>query len=67
LPAAAGFGDGDYDGLNDAEEAELGTDPVDADSDGDGSGDGEEVLTYGADPLDATSVPAPVASLTLTA
>ncbi len=67
LPAAAGFGDGDYDWLDDAEEAELGTNPADADSDGDGSGDGEEVLTNGTDPLDATSVPAPVANVTLTA
>jgi thiol-disulfide isomerase/thioredoxin len=35
--------DSDGDGLSDAEELALGTDPYDADSDGDGQTDGEEV------------------------
>jgi hypothetical protein len=35
--------DSDEDGLTDAEEAELGTDPNNADSDGDGLADGDEV------------------------
>ncbi len=59
-------GDDDFDGLNDAEEARLGTDPTNADTDGDGFGDGEEVLSYVTDPLDVGSVPAPVSSLDLT-
>ncbi|MCB9778887.1 MAG: redoxin domain-containing protein, partial [Alphaproteobacteria bacterium] len=36
-------GDADGDGLTDAEEADLGTDPGDPDSDGDGVDDGDEV------------------------
>ncbi|MBN2800735.1 MAG: redoxin domain-containing protein [Deltaproteobacteria bacterium] len=47
--------DGDKDGLTDAEEAELGTDPSADDSDGDGISDGDEVNTYLTDPLDADS------------
>ncbi|MEM7385830.1 MAG: LamG-like jellyroll fold domain-containing protein, partial [Verrucomicrobiota bacterium] len=43
--------DSDNDGLSDAEEAGLGTDPLDADSDGDGLTDAEEVRTYNTDPL----------------
>ena len=43
--------DSDNDGLTDAEEAALGTDPLNPDSDGDGLNDGEEVKTYGTDPL----------------
>jgi len=46
--------DADGDGLTDAEEAELGTDPKDADTDDDGVSDGEEV-TVGTDPKDADS------------
>ncbi len=38
-----GLGDSDADGLTDAEEATLGTDPMDADSDRDGIEDGVEV------------------------
>jgi hypothetical protein len=41
----------DGDGLTNAEEWALGTDPLLADSDGDGAGDGEEVLA-GLDPRD---------------
>ena len=43
--------DADGDGLSDAEEVEIGTDPTDADSDDDGLTDGEEVLEEGSDPL----------------
>jgi len=44
-------GDTDRDGLTDAEEALLGTDPGNPDSDGDSLSDGEEYLTYFTDPL----------------
>ena len=44
-------GDTDGDGLTDAEEGDLGTDPNDADTDDDGLSDGEEVNEYGTDPL----------------
>ncbi len=43
--------DSDGDGLNDAREAELGTDPFDVDTDNDLLEDGDE-LAYGTDPLD---------------
>ena len=46
--------DSDGDGLSDAEEAELGTNPNDSDSDDDGVSDGQEV-TDGTDPLDRGS------------
>ncbi|RJS47592.1 hypothetical protein [Nocardioides cavernaquae] len=45
--------DADGDGLTDAEEAALGTDPHDADTDNDGLTDGAEVNTHGTKPLDA--------------
>ncbi len=45
--------DTDGDGLTDAEEAELGTDPNSADTDGDGLTDGDEVNEYETDPLSA--------------
>ncbi|MDX1688983.1 MAG: thrombospondin type 3 repeat-containing protein [Candidatus Promineifilaceae bacterium] len=48
--------DDDNDGLSDAEEAELGTDPLDADTDDDGFTD-EEEITAGSDPLDPASTP----------
>ncbi|SEH04471.1 Serine-aspartate repeat-containing protein D precursor [Candidatus Venteria ishoeyi] len=48
----ATISDTDADGLSDAEEATLGTDPSKPDSDGDGINDGEEVAN-GTDPLDA--------------
>lgn len=44
--------DSDGDGLSDAREAELGTDPNNADSDGDGINDGDEVA-LGTDPNNA--------------
>ncbi len=43
--------DDDGDGLTDAQENALGTDPLDPDSDDDGLTDGEEVLVIGSDPL----------------
>lgn len=45
--------DTDGDGLTDAEERDLGTDPNNADTDGDGLTDGEEVNEYDTDPLEA--------------
>ena len=46
-PAAAGVeGDGDGDGLEDAIEAELGTDPFDVDTDDDGATDGDEYYVH---------------------
>jgi len=51
LPAPAPIRDSDGDGLNDAVEAVLGTDPNAADSDNDGLQDGAE-LTAGTDPKD---------------
>jgi hypothetical protein len=49
--AAAATSDADGDGITDADEHALGTDPNAADSDGDGVGDGDEVRA-GTDPLD---------------
>lgn len=43
--------DSDGDGLSDAREIELGTNPQNRDTDGDGLTDGEEVLTYRTNPL----------------
>ena len=43
--------DDDKDGLTNAEEAALGTDPKNPDSDDDGVSDGDEVNVYGSDPL----------------
>jgi hypothetical protein len=44
--------DRDEDGLGDAEEEELGTDPDNPDSEGDHVDDGDEVHEWGTDPLD---------------
>ncbi len=44
--------DSDNDGLTDAEERELGTNPEDPDTDNDGLSDGEEVDEYGTSPVD---------------
>lgn len=43
--------DTDEDGLSDADEARLGTDPANPDSDDDGINDGNEVNVYKSDPL----------------
>lgn len=43
--------DSDNDGLSDAQEQALGTDPDNPDTDGDGLLDGPEVLEHGCDPL----------------
>lgn len=51
--ATSGGTDSDGDGLTDAEERELGTDPNDADTDDDGLTDGQEVNQHDTDPLDA--------------
>jgi len=48
---AGGVRDSDGDGLPDAEEQRIGTDPNDPDTDRDGLSDGEEVLVYKTDPL----------------
>ncbi len=45
--------DNDNDGLTDAQEAELGTNPNNPDTDGDGANDGTEVGTDPAAPLDS--------------
>ncbi|MDO8667535.1 MAG: CAP domain-containing protein [bacterium] len=48
---AGKFKDSDADGLSDADEINLGTNPNKADSDDDGVNDYEEVNIYGTDPL----------------
>ncbi|MBN2800734.1 MAG: redoxin domain-containing protein [Deltaproteobacteria bacterium] len=47
--------DADEDGLSNADEKELGTDPDLADTDGDGLSDGQEVNDLGTDPLSLDS------------
>lgn len=47
------FKDSDADGLTDAQEINLGTNPKKADSDDDGVNDYEEVNLYGTDPLNS--------------
>ena len=54
--AAAFPADSDGDGLSDAEEAALGTNPLSADSDGDGINDGMEVV-LGSNPLQSSPRP----------
>lgn len=51
LVAVGGPSDSDGDGLTDAEEEDLGTDPYDPDTDKDRLSDGEEVKKYHTDPL----------------
>jgi hypothetical protein len=50
--------DQDGDGLSDAVEKELGTDPTKADTDGDGYSDFGEVMVFKTDPLRAEQAPA---------
>jgi hypothetical protein len=50
-PPASAEPDSDHDGLTDAQEAQLGTDPNNPDTDGDGLLDGEEVNIYHTNPL----------------
>lgn len=45
--------DDDFDGLSNAQERELGTNPFEADSDNDALFDQDEVEIYGTDPLDS--------------
>ncbi|MCA9923768.1 MAG: protein kinase [Anaerolineales bacterium] len=52
---AAVVGDTDNDGLTNAQEAAIGTDPNNSDSDGDGLSDGDEQLIYGTQPLNEDS------------
>lgn len=49
--ATAVSNDRDEDGLSDAQELIIGTDPQNPDTDGDGLTDGDEMLVYGTDPL----------------
>ena len=60
VSVCAGMGDSDGDGLTDAREAELGTDPNVADTDGGGVNDGDEVVA-GTNPLEAADDFAPPA------
>jgi hypothetical protein len=48
--------DCDFDGLNNAEEAQYKTDPAKADTDGDGLSDYGEVRTWNSDPLNPKSI-----------
>ena len=45
--------DSDHDGLTDAQEIRLGSNPLDPDTDGDGFNDAEEVTVFHTDPLTA--------------
>lgn len=56
VPGSDPNADPDFDGLTNAQEIQLGTDPLNNDTDGDGFGDGDEVA-MGSDPLDPNSKP----------
>jgi hypothetical protein len=56
IPGSSPTADPDTDGLTNAQEIALGTDPLNPDTDGDGYQDGLEVL-YGSDPLNPLSIP----------
>ena len=47
--------DSDGDGMSDALEKALGTDPENGDSDGDGISDGDELINFGTNPNEPTS------------
>lgn len=47
--------DTDYDGLSDAEEQKIGTNPTNADTDHDGLSDFDEIKKYKSDPKKATT------------
>ena len=49
--------DADEDGLSDADEVVLGTNPTSADTDNDQTGDGDEVRVFSTNPLDSGSAP----------
>jgi hypothetical protein len=62
LPVAAQTVDTDGDGVPDAAEAALGTDPLVADTDGDGTNDLKDAdATFAPNPIDLTGAPAPFA------
>jgi VCBS repeat-containing protein len=50
IGGGGGGADSDFDGLTDAQEIALGTDPNNPDTDADGLTDGDEVNIYGTDP-----------------
>ncbi|HUB83441.1 MAG TPA: IPT/TIG domain-containing protein [Bryobacteraceae bacterium] len=56
VPGTSATADPDLDGLTNAQEIALGTDPLNNDSDGDGFADGDEVK-FGTDPLNPLSYP----------
>ena len=56
IPGSDPNADPDMDGLTNAQEFALGTDPLNPDTDGDGYPDGFEVL-FGSNPLDPKSIP----------
>ncbi|MGI8743082.1 MAG: Ig-like domain-containing protein [Bryobacteraceae bacterium] len=58
IPGSDPNGDPDFDGLTNAKEIALGTDPLNMDTDGDGWPDALEV-SLGSNPLDPKSVPNP--------
>jgi hypothetical protein len=64
IPGSNANADPDEDGLTNAQELTLGTDPLNMDTDGDGYSDGLEV-TLGSNPLDPNSIPLISASYSL--